>query len=61
MDRYINRHTKVDYDKWAKPDKNFFLERASNLNPDLYQDHGLKKVINDTKELNLKLADIFSK
>ena len=43
---------------WAKPTREFFLKRANSININI-QDYSLRKLAEQTKEINLKLAEIF--
>lgn len=48
-------------EKWAKPEADFFINRANDLRPEIYKDIGIARIVNDTKELNLRLAKLFDK
>lgn len=50
----------VNKSMWARPTYDFFMSRAYDLRPEIYHDKYVVKIVQETKELNLRLAKMFA-
>jgi phage major head subunit gpT-like protein len=53
------KDARVIKENWAVPEAWFFLDRANDIKPEIYKDQTVARIVTATKELNLKLAEIF--
>jgi hypothetical protein len=53
------KDARVIKENWAVPESWFFLDRANDIKPELYRDPNVARIVTATRDLNLRLAEVF--